>query len=147
MTDSEWDALESEKKIPKHICAVKLFSHNKDVEALNGKMLKMLETPSKTWTARDDCIKLHGTGDWAGREIPPEAGRTFQHHSFPNTLELKVGAKVVLPVNFNDKSKLVNGSQGEVVGFKKCEISGGAVDEASPSIHEDGSRKEDDHDK
>lgn len=42
---------------------------------------------------------------------------TLKDHRFPTKLTLKIGAKVILLANINPMGGLVNGSQGEVIGF------------------------------
>jgi ATP-dependent DNA helicase PIF1 len=115
---SEWEDLERRKETSDGICAVKLFSRRKQADDLNEYELKAIDSPAKTWTAEDWYTKLGG--NWDGKDIPYQQDNPLRGHSFPEILELKVGAKVVLLIN-DDKAGLVNGSQGVVTNIVKTD--------------------------
>ena len=137
LTEDEWQDLEREKNTPAGIGAVRLMSLRRQVDALNQKELGVITSPAKTWEAVDSYRKLHGdwNGDW---EAPWESDQPLKNHSFAEKISLKIGAKVVLLVNLDPKGKLVNGSQGEVIGFEKFQGVEPGRTESSPAIRPDG---------
>jgi ATP-dependent DNA helicase PIF1 len=110
LDDDEWRVLEGKKKNhdPK-FCAVRLMARKTDVDEVNRKELAAIKTPSMQWKSLDF------------RQNNALAEDHFKNHRLPETLTLKIGAKVVLLTNLNLKRGLVNGSQGEVVGFEDIE--------------------------
>ncbi|KAF4636150.1 hypothetical protein G7Y89_g1941 [Cudoniella acicularis] len=100
LTDAEWHDLERKKQLPRGNFA----------------------------NAYDTCIKRGSNND---DKYPPrsyeiarklvEHRESLKDHRFQTKLTLKVGSKVVLLSNLNPKGGLVNGSQGEVVGFVNTE--------------------------
>jgi ATP-dependent DNA helicase PIF1 len=112
----EWRGLEAKKQLPPGICAVRLMAQRKDVHALNMRELSKIINPPRSWAALDT---------YSPRFKDPETHRTpwveenpLENHRFPKLLTLKVGAKVILLTNLDPKNGLINGSQGEVVGFE-----------------------------
>jgi ATP-dependent DNA helicase PIF1 len=125
LEDGEWDELERWKALPQGQIAIRLMSLGDHVNTFNTRELANLNTQERSWKALDVSKKLDL--DEADR-TPPRChlisakNKEFKEnvakcHRFPTNLELKVGAKVVLLYNINQKGGLVNGSQGEVVGF------------------------------
>ncbi|RFU33705.1 hypothetical protein B7463_g2640, partial [Scytalidium lignicola] len=118
LSPEEWRCLESKKKPPERVIAIRLMSRVEQVRRFNEKQLASLRTEAHSWTAVDTCRKL-------GRVTQdPQKQEDYllslkKEHKFPTDLALKVGAKVILLVNLDIRSGLVNGSQGEIVGFTK----------------------------
>jgi ATP-dependent DNA helicase PIF1 len=113
----QWKILESRKELPRGICAVRLMSRRKDVDALNARELSQIQSPAKSWEALDF---YNPRFEGPVKDLKPwESEKPLDNHRFPKTVTLKVGAKVVLLSNIDQKNGLVNGSQGEVVGFQK----------------------------
>lgn len=127
----EWRILETEKQLPPGICAVRLMSMRKDVDDLNTKELNLIKMPPKSWQALDTYRpRFEGPNK---DSTPWLQEKPLENHRFPTRLILKVGAKVVLLTNLAPREGLVNGSQGEVIGFEPDDESeeGG---EEKPSI-------------
>jgi ATP-dependent DNA helicase PIF1 len=80
-----------------------LTTHNKDAELINGRRLALIESQLHGYTAKDE-----------GTE---RAKKILEKCLMPTSLELKIGAQVMLCVNLDQERGLVNGSIGEVVGF------------------------------
>jgi|SRR5215217_814945 len=80
-----------------------LTTHNKDAETINGRRLALIESQMHGYTAKDE-----GTA---------RAIKVLEKCLMPASLELKVGAQVMLCVNLDQERGLVNGSIGEVVSF------------------------------
>jgi ATP-dependent DNA helicase PIF1 len=80
-----------------------LTTHNKDADNINGRRLALIEAKSEGYTAEDK-----------GTE---RAKKILERCLMPASLELKVGAQVMLCVNWDQERGLVNGSIGEVIGF------------------------------
>lgn len=117
---TEWADLEREKDLPKGAFAVRLMSKLFKVKEFNENQLRALKSQPKTWHAHDMGKKLVSAkeGEWQDPNIPHkirEYRDTLKDHRFLQDLTLKVGARVVLLQNLS--TKLVNGSQGVVVGF------------------------------
>ncbi len=115
LTDEEWAGLEAKRPLPRGACAVRLMSLRKHVDKLNQTELNAIKFTPKSWEASDtyDMIswEQHGMTPW-------EMDQPLKNHRFPELLTLKVGAKVVLLTNLDQDGGLVNGSQGEVIGFE-----------------------------
>jgi ATP-dependent DNA helicase PIF1 len=139
LTEDEWQDLEREKNTPAGIGAVRLMSLRRQVDALNQRELRAITPPAKTWEAIDSYQELHG--DWNGHwGAPWEMDQPLKNHSFAEKVSLKIGAKVVLLVNLDIKGKLVNGSQGEVIGFEEVHGVKPGPAESSPAIRPDGNK-------
>jgi ATP-dependent DNA helicase PIF1 len=139
LSEDEWQDLERKKDIPAGICPVRLMSLREQVDELNQEQLRAITSPAKSWQAIDSYQRLEG--DWSGRYDSPWKGkRPLKDHSFPENLQLKIGAKVVLLVNRDPKAKLVNGSQGEVIGFKEVAGVESGPTESSPTISSKGDK-------
>jgi ATP-dependent DNA helicase PIF1 len=109
LDDDEWRVLEGEKNYDPKFCAVRLMALRKRVDEVNRKELAAIKSPVKEWTSLDF------------QQDNALAEEHFKNHRMPQTLILKLGAKVVLLTNLDPKRGLVNGSQGEVVGFQDIE--------------------------
>jgi ATP-dependent DNA helicase PIF1 len=130
LSKNDWEALKTRKEFPDGICAMNLYSRRVAADTKNDTELGNLKGPLKTWTAlnrfQEFAINM-------GRE-EPDRETQLEEHSFPSLLELKVGAKVVLLANLDQKAGLVNGSQGKVISFEKCHLYPDK-DASRPSIH------------
>jgi hypothetical protein len=139
LSDDEWQDLERKKDIPAGICPVRLMSLWRQVDELNQGQLRAITSPAKSWQAIDSYQKLKG--DWSGScDTPWERDQPLKTHSFLGNLQLKIGAKVVLLVNRDPGAKLVNGSQGEVIGFEEVEGVELGPTESSPAISPKGDK-------
>jgi ATP-dependent DNA helicase PIF1 len=91
------------------------------VKQFNEQQLGALKSQPKCWRALDLCHKLVKAkeGEWQDPNIPHKCREhrdTLKDHRFNQDLALKVGARVVLLQNLSPK--LVNGSQGVIIGFQ-----------------------------
>lgn len=121
LEDNEWADLERPKELPKGAFAVRLMSKLFKVKQFNEQQLGALKSQPKSWQALDMCKKLVDAkeGEWRDPNIPHkirEYKDTLRDHRFIQDLTIKVGARVVLLQNLH--SKLVNGSQGIIIGFQ-----------------------------
>jgi ATP-dependent DNA helicase PIF1 len=82
----------------------RLYSHNIDVESINQRHLKALESDSKTFY-------MQTKGNKAGVE------QLIKSVLAPEVLVLKIGAEVMFVAN-NFAEGFVNGSRGQVIDFK-----------------------------
>jgi ATP-dependent DNA helicase PIF1 len=139
LSEDEWQDLEREKDIPAGICPVRLMSLKRQVDELNQRQLRVITSPAKSWQAIDSYKRLGS--NWSGSwDTPWETDQPLKSHSFPGTLQLKIGAKVVLLVNLDPDAKLMNGSQGEVIDFEKVEGVEKGPTESSPAISSEGGK-------
>lgn len=84
---------------------VRIFCRNVDVDRYNAEKLALLTTPAKTYKARDNGQPYHT--DAFNKNCPA-----------PETLELKIGAQVMLTANLDVEDRgLVNGAIGVVEAF------------------------------
>ena len=98
-----------------------LFSRNADVDAINEKNIQALNKPIRVFTARTSVEK---PADDPTLDVP--CGEIFERYvtkldsdaSYCPTLELCVGAQVMLLVNKDVEAGLVNGSRGVIVEFR-----------------------------
>ena len=117
----EWNDLERPKSLPDGASAVRLMSRLQQVRDFNENHLRMLFSQPRSWKADDSVEKL--ISQVQGHPVPVDPykvkdyEKALQEHKFPTELTLKVGARVVLLRNFDQKRGLVNGSIGVVIGF------------------------------
>jgi ATP-dependent exoDNAse (exonuclease V) alpha subunit len=83
---------------------IRIFCKNVDVNSYNEERLALLPGTKKVYQARDFGETYHT--DYFNKNCPA-----------PETLELKVGAQVMLLTNMNTEIGLVNGSVGKVLSF------------------------------
>lgn len=119
LTPEEWDTLESPKPPHPHgIYPVRLMSRRNQVAAINRAELQAIKLPAKSWSAVDSYVKKDPFPKFNNSK-PWETDQPLKNNRLVESLHLKVGAKVVLLHNLDQKRGLVNGSQGVVVGFQK----------------------------
>jgi ATP-dependent DNA helicase PIF1 len=85
---------------------VSLFATNQEVQGINEQELNKLTGKSYFFMAKDE------------EKVPYKLAELVKSCIAPIKLELKIGAQVMLIFNWHEK-KLVNGSQGAVIGFAK----------------------------
>lgn len=113
----------------------RLYSHNQDVEQINSDHLKKIQSETKTFV-----METYG--------VQAKVEQLTKSVLAPEVLELKEGAEVMFVAN-NFADGYVNGSRGEVVGFKddqpliKLQSSGRVLQVAKHSwaLEEDGKEK------
>ena len=89
----------------KDLCPTRLFTHRNDVDIINDRQLKRLETESIVFKAQDS---------------DPKFTTIFDNMCPTNkVLELKEGAQVMLNRNIDISRGLVNGLNGKVIRFEK----------------------------
>jgi hypothetical protein len=108
--------LVSVKELPSDgIIPTKLYCYNKDVDAENTRKLAELDGEMRSVSAIDSWRKTPSTA------VLKKSILESISKSVPVSLELKVGAQVILLRNAEKKapgkSGLVNGSRGVVMGF------------------------------
>lgn len=114
LNHEEWHELETPKAIPHGVQPVKLMSRRDDVDGFNSRELRAIKSEPKEWESFDSYRML---GDYISTYLPWKSEQPLKQNRLSEKLELKVGAKVILLVNLGDG--LVNGSQGEVIGFEE----------------------------
>ncbi|CAM9772095.1 unnamed protein product [Ectocarpus sp. 4 AP-2014] len=82
----------------------RLFSRNEDVDRLNVEELQKLQGRAEFYEAEDNGDQMYLT-------------QLQKHCAAGQTIELKVGAKVLLLKNLDSSSQLVNGATGVVTEF------------------------------
>ena len=119
LTDGEWNSLTQRKEVPPDKFIVRLMSLKHQVNKFNGTQLKQIDSRKELWQAIDSSRKLYSTDEDDPIELQNRCSEYLADldHRLEKTLVLKIGAKVVLLHNQNPAIGLVNGSQGEVVGF------------------------------
>ena len=96
----------SENEIECHgIRATRLFTHTEDVNQINERELNNLQGSSRRFTAEDSTTNSSGE-EYLNSMCP-----------VPKTLELKLGAQVMLVKNTHIQEGLVNGARGVVTKF------------------------------
>jgi len=93
--------------------ATLLYTHNVDVDSKNTERLRKLPGKERVFLASDSAVTENGEVMDVG-----EVATLFRDFQAPSTLELKVGAQVMLLQRLEEGTNLVNGSRGVVVGFE-----------------------------
>lgn len=100
--------------------AVKLFPTRGQVSAVNDGEFALLESPIKTYHCRDH-FQHNPTQDYLASKNERNSGDDTlianDDHRYEGKLELREGMLVILLVNLDLPSGLINGSQGVVTGF------------------------------
>lgn len=113
VSDADFDILKSRATIFNQNEVLKLFTHNVNVDKINNTKLHALEGELKSFTAESKGPESLVKG-------LKESVRC------PEVLELKINAKVMFVKN-NDEDGYMNGTQGIVTGFDKCENTGDII--------------------
>ena len=102
--------------------AVKLYPRNKSVKSLNDKELAKLTDSPKIFESSDDYQPRGEQAKVKNKvEQREKALNKLDQHRFEPRIVLKRKMQVVLLVNLDIENGLVNGSQGEIVGFQPCD--------------------------
>ena len=105
---------------PEGIVPTKLFSHRATVNKTNHDNLMILvsqENPIRKYHAKDDAKRKDGHMV-NGRYREQYLGRIDKIFQAPKTLEICIGAQVMLLFNLDLPGGLANGSRGAVIDFK-----------------------------
>ena len=94
------------------VIPTRLYPLNKDVDDINTKELDKLAITDSTFYQYDIEFKVHSS-----KNVDFIIEKYKKHTIAPETLQLVVGAQVMLIHNLDIDSKLVNGSRGIVIGF------------------------------
>jgi len=103
--------------------AVKLFSTREEVRRVNQAAFDQLPAEKRVFNAEDffspckECDPF--TAAKFSKRTPDGFLYELRDHRFDAVMELKQGMQVVLLVNLDLEAGLVNGSQGEIVGWEK----------------------------
>lgn len=103
---------------PEHITPTRLYSLHRDVDTINRTELdKLIKAAHKTANNADADVTTVYVTEHKGRS-KTHAQTWAQSCGIPATLQLVVGAQVVLTVNMSPEEGLVNGSRGYVVALE-----------------------------
>lgn len=99
--------------------AVRLFPTRDKVRELNDREFRLLRTPIQTFDSHDDFKwnKEHPLLRSKGERRPDDHLCALDEHRFEPSIQLRKDMQVVLLVNLDLKSGLVNGSQGTIIDF------------------------------
>lgn len=89
---------------PGEVTVTRLYTHNVDVDTINQRHLKELTTESKTYNMATKGTKV-------------KIEQLMKSVLAPQLLQIKIGAEVMFVAN-NFGEGFVNGSRGQVIGFK-----------------------------
>ena len=105
--------------------AVKLFPKVDQVKKVNEESFATLTTPILRYTCRDhfDPQSQHTDQETKSRRYEDGSLIALKEHRYGRTIDLRVGTLVVLLVNLEIRSGLVNGSQGTITRFEAPEPS------------------------
>lgn len=93
-----------------------LYSKKVDVKRENKKNMRRLDGPSVFFDASDEFVPSSKCKD---SEKSEEVLKTLAEMAFPESIEMRVGAQVILKFNICVETGLVNGSRGVVTGINK----------------------------
>lgn len=131
------------KKGDGDIKPTRMFAKRVDVDAINRGELAKLEGETCTYKVEQhyfaDGVKAKAKpGSKRKREQFTEAkqklvesfqARLLKDLNFEDTVDLKVGAQVMLAMNLDTKSGLANGTRGVVVGFRESKVPDASIDD------------------
>lgn len=106
-------------------CPVKLRATRREVAMINSTELERLRGPTTSYDARDQFgwNEEHQDLERKGvRSREDDKIIALQPHRYEPLLELRTGARVLLLINLDIESGLVNGSRGKIIGFKKHNV-------------------------
>lgn len=100
--------------------AVKLYPKVEQVRKVNEESFATLSTPILRFTCNDhfDLQSQHADQEAKSRRYEDGSLIALQAHRYGRTIDLRTGMLVVLLVNVDIRSGLVNGSQGTIVRFE-----------------------------
>jgi len=100
-----------------------LFAQNVDVDQMNFLELEKLRTTKHVFTMRNGCKKSNGGPKLNANQafdvqnLQKLQDTLIKEVNLPQSLELRIGAQVMLVHNLDVSGGLVNGSRGVVIGF------------------------------
>lgn len=93
----------------------RLFCRNLDVDALNARELAKLNQEKKTFSTRTEISSKAGHFDFDIKNAVEVMDKNFPYSV---SLDLCLGAQVMLLYNMNTQAGLINGARGVVIGFE-----------------------------
>jgi ATP-dependent DNA helicase PIF1 len=120
LTEKDTETLLNHKTTVKN--AVKLFSTREEVRRVNQTAFDRLPAEKRVFRSEDffrrgtECDAFTATK--FGKRTLDGSLYELRDHRFDEIIELKEGMRVVLLVNLDLEAGLVNGSQGEIVGWE-----------------------------
>ncbi|CAF4391999.1 unnamed protein product [Rotaria socialis] len=95
--------------------AIRVFRSNAEVDAYNAKALANLNTEGATANAYDFCVD-DGLASIKEKVLSNVKNlKTTETYGLPLKIDLKVGAKYMMTVNFDTEDGLVNGACGKLI--------------------------------
>jgi ATP-dependent DNA helicase PIF1 len=94
-----------------------LYARNADVDHINRENMAALTGERRTYTVSTVTKATHMGGNFLSGEIQCALTKLDSDAPYDATLELCVGAQVMLLTNMNQEKGLVNGSRGVVTGY------------------------------
>jgi ATP-dependent DNA helicase PIF1 len=111
---------------PDPVGAVRLLPRRDEVNVINNRNFVGLQSAPRSYSCVDSFMwrnknepELQKKGDPKYPDQPNGPLKALSDHRFEERVQLKVGMLVILLVNLDFTTGLVNGSQGKIVGFEK----------------------------
>lgn len=101
--------------------ATRIFSTREEVRRVNDAKFNKIQARTVAYRCQDfwKWNRQHRRLEHKGQRYPDGTLVALKDHQYETIVDLKVGMRVVLMVNIDINKGLVNGSQGEIVGFAK----------------------------